>query len=218
MAEMDRNKRITEIYVRTVGIYNTIKGINELEEGYFVRNWSVGLSNITFDIEEIIHTLEEIDMSFDYKQGNTFKTYCQIYLYILDNMSDNLVSYSEGIDKMNLVRTNIESTFQPFGAFVCSRVRDLELLEGIPMAVRKMYYEFEDDIDTLKDKDYSGLFDYAFDYEGEEDSESFEIKEEEIKNQFGDEIDFKDLGKISEIVTDYYLKRSEEQHIQLDFE
>ena len=218
MAELDRNKRITELYVKTVGIYNTIKAMNELDDGYFIRNWSVGLSNITFDMQDIINTMDEMDISFDYKQGNTFKTYCQIYLYMLDTLSDNLVSYSEGIDRMNLVRTNIATTFEPFGAFISSRIRDLDLLETIPMTIRKMYYEYEDNLDEIKEKDYSGIFDYAFDYDEIDGEDSYEIKNEEIKNQFGENIDFKDLGRISEIISDYYANRSAEQNIELDFD
>ena len=53
----DAENKVLSVYTKVVEVYNTIQEINKLNDKYFETNWTVGMSNISYDIEHMLKIL-----------------------------------------------------------------------------------------------------------------------------------------------------------------
>ena len=214
----DAENKVLSVYTKVVEVYNTIQEINKLNDKYFETNWTVGMSNISYDIEHMLKILVEEGFSFDYKQANTFILYLRLFQYLLKEMADELVVYEEGMNTIKFVQRNLLSTSEPFIAFVCGRVRDLDLLDKISPAIRKVYHLYENSIDELKEIDMSSIFEMAL-----IDKEDFKDDEVELqldfqaKKLFGEQYSSEDIQRLNQVMTKFVEKKEEEDSIELEF-
>lgn len=213
------DNKVLEIYTVTVEATNIIDEMQKLDSSYFRNNWAVGLSNISYDIKHILGIMEETQFSFDYKQAMTFMSYLRIFDYLINKMTDDLVTYEEGIKFVDLIISNMEYASRPFVAFVCSRIRDLGLVSKIPHVLQSLYNKMkEEGIDKWKDTDLSNVFDFAFpDDDSMTDDTYIDEVKEEMSKMFGEGYNIEDFTRIGEILVEYTLNQSKEAVIELDF-
>ena len=217
-SEVTTNKVIS-IYESTVGIQNVVNEIQKLDDNYFKNNWSVGLSNLSYDLEHILSIMGDIEFSFDYQQALTFMSYVRIFDFLTTKMKDDLTVYDEGIEFVKLIIKNLSSAVKPYVAFVCSRVRDLNLVSKIPAALLGTYRKYEEEgIDELMKVDLSNIFEFAFPEEEDvyDDVYIDEVKDN-LSKMFGDNYDMSDFESISSILYEYTKKQSARANIDLDF-
>ena len=211
-------ERVVDIYIGSLEVYNTINEVTKLNKEYFENNWSIGISSLTYDIQQMSRAMLEQGFSLDYKQANTFMSYLKIYEYILKKISDELVMYEEGIASVEFTLKNLERASKPFFAHLCSRIRDLGLLNKIPGQLQTMYHAFEEDIDKYKDEDMSLLFELAYLDEDDKDNDEYlESLRAQVGDLFGSGYDLEDFESISSIVGNYMKNTEEEISIELDF-
>lgn len=214
-----QKKKVMEIYVTTLGVTNLIDEMQNLTDTYYKNNWSVALSNLSYDLRNILSTMEAVGFSFDYDKAQTFMSYVRIFDYLVTKMTDDLIVYSEGIASVKMIVKNLKMVSKPYAAFVCSRIRDLKMIQEIPPKYLSMYKKYEEEgIDKTAAIDMSNIFEFAF---PEEDDVVDDIYLDEVKDQmtkmFGDEYDISDFEKISQVLVEYSTKMSEESKIEYDY-
>lgn len=214
----ERNERVIDFYGNAVVTDNLINSMQAyLENDYLKNSWGVGLINISRDIKRILGIIESCDFSFDYKIPNTFNSYLRLFDYMIDKMMDDSLDYEEGINTVHMVFRGLRMTANPYLAFICSRVRDLGLLESIGSA-KSLYNKMEEEgIDELKKVDMSSIFDFAF--ESSEDLyDDYNVELfESIKEMFGENYELEDFSKIAEIISAQAMKNYDETSIIKDF-
>lgn len=211
--------KVMEIYTVAVEVNNIIGEMNKLDHSYFKNSWAVGLSNLSYDLKHILGVMEGVGFSFDYKQALTFMSYLRIFDFLINKMTDDLVTFEEGINFVDLIIKNIGFCVKPFGAFVCSRIRDLGIENEIPLALRSMYSKYkEEGIDKWAQTDMSNIFEFAFPEDDDviDDVYIDEVKEE-MSKMFGEGYSIEDFTRIGEILIEYTMNQSKETAIELDF-
>lgn len=214
-----QSKRVLAIYNATLGVTNLIDEMQNETDDYFKTNWTVALNNLSYDMRHILSVMGEQNFSLDYSQAQTFMSYVRIFDYLINKMTDDLILYEEGMGTVKMIKKNLKLASKPYAAFVCSRVRDLGLVQSIAPKYLSMYKKYEEEgIDKLLAIDMSNVFDFTF---AEEDDVYDDVYLDELKEDmtkmFGEEYNISDFEKISSILLEYSDKIDEESHIKLDF-
>jgi hypothetical protein len=208
-----------EIYNTTLGVTNLIDEMQNLTEDYFKKSWSVGLSGLSYDLRHIISSMSDMNFSFDYTQAQTFMSYARIFDFLVNKMTDDLIVYEEGINSVMMIIKNLKMAVKPYAAFVCTRVRDLNILNLIPPKYLSMYNKYqEEDMDKLAAIDMSNIFEFAFPEEDDvyDDVYLDEVREKMV-DMFGTEYDISDFENISNILVEYSQKTADQSNIGIDF-
>jgi hypothetical protein len=134
-------------------------------------------------------------------------------------MTDDLIVYEEGINSVMMIIKNLKMAVKPYAAFVCTRVRDLNILNLIPPKYLSMYNKYqEEDMDKLAAIDMSNIFEFAFPEEDDvyDDVYLDEVREKMV-DMFGTEYDISDFENISNILVEYSQKTADQSNIGIDF-
>lgn len=204
---------VKKFYMSTLAISNIIKVIQD--DTLLNTSWSLGLTDLQKNLEWMENEMLSMQYSLDYKQATTFKSYLNIASYLVGKLKDDLVGKDEGMHTVKLIRGLVIQSFSPFSAFICKRVKELNVLPFIPEMYRELYYSYNDDFKE-SDNDYlAKLFELS--YEDGETAEDYEVLEIEVEEYFEGRITMEDLNTMREIISEASRRSITENNLELDF-
>lgn len=215
--EVARN-RMKEIYGVMVEMHNRINTIEETNEDYFKKNWSIAIDGLSQDLETMADRIKEQGFSFDYPEASTFVTFLQLFNYSVDELINNYIPYEDGIGIVNMVKNGIRQPFLPLVAKVVLRVQELDIIKDLPPVYHSVYNRYIEEAGDLVNSDIGEVFNFVFESEESlEDDLYVEQVKSNINDMFGGSKDLTDFQDVRTKLTNYILEKSNKDQLDINF-